>query len=405
LEVIEEHVRHERELPCYGTLGQIMYYLGRTLRQIGDYDRAELAFSQAIDYYHQRLRFRARRGDANEPLERQFADYRTAVCLGLGLAWVDYTRGYVRRALHLLYAARALLVNHVGINTAYVELIYGLAQNALAGADERRRRAAIESMEEAYAMFAGHRHPSYAHPRYEARAAFALALAYLRVGELDRANGFAERMHTIALQCEDHRWIGYALVIKSRILRERGSVLEAEETATQATEIAAARRQVSCQIEGLIARAEARLMTKRAALAREDLIEALELTRTSSGIAADPKTEAVCCLHLVRVYVREKDYSKATRCFAEWMGLRSRVEHQSVHDLAHRVEQEMNIAGRDFVIKAGDIAALNYKILLPELKRFLLDQASSKVSGKEAIADVIGISRQALHKWQTELSK
>lgn len=38
--------------PCFGTMGQISYYLGKIHRQLGRLDDAEENFAKAIEYYH-----------------------------------------------------------------------------------------------------------------------------------------------------------------------------------------------------------------------------------------------------------------------------------------------------------------------------------------------------------------
>jgi tetratricopeptide (TPR) repeat protein len=177
---VQAVVRSESN-PCYYTLGHIEYCRGQIYRQLSDFPRASAAFSACLERVHQRLKwFKAHPPSIPEPdLARRLAEEetraarKTALALSLGLGWIANTQGRLQQAIPLLGAARTLLYSTGDwVCQAYVELLYGIVQRAMAGRDREKLKNAIEILQRPYNIFATSNWPTHGsgHKPYQARA-------------------------------------------------------------------------------------------------------------------------------------------------------------------------------------------------------------------------------------------
>ena len=386
--------------PCYGTLAQAEFFLGRTYRRLNQYDEAEECFGRAIEYYYKRAKRKQEECENNESKRQEeitFSNYKSAICLGIGLGWVNFARGHLKKAiLHNILPERVWLVDTEDkLHIAYLDLLYGSAKRSEGGRkDNANLREAIQSIESAYQVFVEHNHvPNIAH------AALELSLAYLYAGEVNEARSKLTEMESKLGEGDKSRWECPRLLLLSRISRERGDYLEAEKLATKALEHAK-QEQVPYKIEARIVRSEARISLKENEKARTDLLKALDLNESGKK-QANPKVEAVCQLHLARIYAREHDGREANRCFNRWKELEKEVEHKIIHEIARDVEKEIEGLSKDFVIPA-DVKNLSYNDHLKRLQEFLVDQAKQRTRTIQETTRELGISRQTLHQWQKE---
>jgi hypothetical protein len=105
--------------PCWGMRAQIAYYLARAYRQTNEFDLAEELFSNSIEFTHRRAQRKKSEYERSEHHdvhrkeyedELAFARYRAGISLGLGLGWVNFTKGLLTSALrHNILPARVLL--------------------------------------------------------------------------------------------------------------------------------------------------------------------------------------------------------------------------------------------------------------------------------------------------------
>jgi hypothetical protein len=114
-----------------------LIYLCKIYGQLGRLDDAEENFAKAIEYYHNRAE-QKKRQFADDPrrarLEVDFALHRSAICLGLGIGWVNYTRAHLSRAFHNnILPARIFLVNsNDKLNQASLDLnLLGISRQTL----------------------------------------------------------------------------------------------------------------------------------------------------------------------------------------------------------------------------------------------------------------------------------
>src|SRR5207237_1429619 len=121
-------IKEKNLFPCYGTLAQLSYYLGRVHRQMNEYEEAEACFAQALSYYHRRAECKKEELKNKPDLvarELNFAQYKSSVILSLGLGWLHYTRGRLTQTLrNNILPARIMLVHTKDeLNKAYVDLL------------------------------------------------------------------------------------------------------------------------------------------------------------------------------------------------------------------------------------------------------------------------------------------
>jgi tetratricopeptide (TPR) repeat protein len=411
LNVVTNHIADEDNFPCYGTRARTMYYLGRVHRQENDYDLAESCFIEAIHFHHQRATrklkgYRSKSSTSaknNEQAIREeldFARHKSALCLALGLGWVSYTRGALKRAKSYIMPARVLLLSTNDIiNTAYLQLIQGAIERSLAGRDHKKLIRATDLLRKSCDTF-----EQVGHKAYLARAALELSLAYLYSGDTAAADQERKRVEDISSERDDRRWCCNSWILESRIRRAEGNLQAAEELASKASVQADKNKQFLCKIDALIARAEARILIKRFAGAQADLQEAL---KTNAGEYPDgqrrtaettnEKIEAVCNLLLAKTFILQNDSHQATAPLRRWYELREHVEHVSVRELAEEVEKSFERLRTPFVIPSSP-STLDFKHHRDALYEWLRREAQHQTPIKGAQDKLMGITREARRK-------
>lgn len=384
-----EELRDET-LPCFGTLAQLTYFLGKAHRQMAEYDKAEKYFAESIEYCYKRAEIK------NKPSEYSFSNYKAAVSLGLGIGWVNFTRGYLTRALYNITPARLTLCNTGDIfNKAYLDLMYGSIKRSQAGVDHSKLQEAIGIISQSFHIF-----KEKGHKRYLAKAAFELALAFNLTGNAEEAERALKIVEQIAEERHDYRWQSHALVVRSRVQRNMGKYIEAVEFAELAFKKAEMNRQALCMIDALIARGEAKIACQEYAAGRNDFEVALSLNEGKApyaltiGRSVNPKIYAVCHLYIARSYALEGHEMDAKESFQKWdKGVA--IEHMCIHNLARSVKADIDNLGRSFFIKSSE--NLSYKERLRELREWLLEQAELKEPNNiSKRAKILGITRSRL---------
>lgn len=422
------------DFPCWGTQAQIMHALGRVHRQVNEFNLAEECFAESINFYYERAEQKRKlyeKGDQRDHQQLQaeisFSNYRSAIALGLGLGWVNFTKGLLTMALHHnIIPARALLA-HTGdeLNKAYLAILFGAIKRCLAGNSIEKLDEAISVIEKAHEDF-----KKAGHLRYTARASYELSMAYLYSFYLHKKQGNSkkekeqiekarESINTVlelSQQGSDHRWISNAYIIQSRIERWDGNYKRAEQIASEALEVANKSNQVLCKIDANLARARVRIKLKDIEGARKDLDQAQALNQRSSSVddndpiipAAEPRNpriQAVCYLNLARICVLSEEGSQAKEYLSLGRDLLKGVEHVIIHKLADNIEKEVNKLNRNFIIQADDKLKDNieHEYYNWGLKAFLIRQAYLQTKNKNKVAELLGISVNTLKNWQTEI--
>jgi tetratricopeptide (TPR) repeat protein len=409
--------------PCFGTMAEISYYLGRIYRQVGRFDDAEENFAKAMECYHRRAE-QKKRQFAGDPRRAQlsvnFALHRSAICLGFGIGWVNYTRGHLTRALHNnIIPARIVLLNtNDELSQASLNVILGAIKRS--AKNRKEIRSSIEHIQKAYDIFA-----SYGHRRYLAWAAYGLSLAHFYGQDFATAREKQSEMMKLAEELDDFEWQSTSFTLRSRINSRLNDNRAAEEDASRAYELADEHGQVLCKIDALIWRSWARIQLGKHADARSDVNEALELNQQQAvarrtAETANPRIEALCHLNLAYSYALEHEGRKARAHFKEWEEMSREVEDGRVHDLATEVARAIGKLSSDFIVEKIALddpklprrkidtdnpdlqRRLNYKTHLRHLQKFLVGEARELSEEKQDIAKLLGISRQTLFQWENE---
>ena len=401
---VNDMLRDEKDFPCFGTLAQAEFYLGRIYRRLNRYDEAEECFRRAIEYYYKRAKVKQEEYENDESKqealqgELTFSKYKLAICLGIGLGWVSFARGHLRKGIYqnILPARVWLLGTGDKLNTAYLDLLFGSAKRSVGGrSDQQSILEAIRIIENAYKVFQEHNHVP-----YMAHAALELSLAYLYNREYYKAQSKLTELEAVLKEDDKPRWECPRLLVLSRISREMMNFREAERLASDALTHAEHTNQLPYQIEALIVRSGVRVELKEIERARADLAEALKLNKHGKK-QANPKVEAVCQLHLARIYAMEQDRQEARGCFKRWKQLAHEIEHGIIHEIADDVDKDIKALSKDFVIPAGT-EDLSYEYHLKALQKFLVSQAKQKSRTIQETTEKLKISRQTLHQWQKE---
>lgn len=399
-----QRLQNQKDFPCFGTLAKAEHNLGRIYMRTNEYEEAEVCFARSIRHYRsraERMRDELREDRRRLEEELSFSDHKSGICLGLGLGWTNFLRGRLKTALNSnVEPARSLLGRTKdAIHTAYLDLLQGSVERALAG---RRKKGelqeAVRIINRAYDVF-----EKYEHGAYMARAAFELSLAYYHSGDLDEAEAWAAKVEAASEKIRDPRWRCQTSIVRSRIARTLGNHEKAEEIASVALDSAKETNQVLCQIEARIALGEARTLLGRIDDARTDFKEALKLNASPGSDGekkqANPKIEAVCELHLARCDTRERKVRPAEMHFARWRELRGQIEHEIIHEMALEVEEGIQDLKKDFSIPEHT-DNLTYFTRKRELQQWLVERAVSRgATTVQQIADPLNVTRTTIHEW------
>jgi tetratricopeptide (TPR) repeat protein len=396
-------------LPCLGIQANLTYQLGSVYRKLELHDEAEDMYSRTLEY----LRLRAADRGEGDPGERAVSVRQQAMAVGIGLGWVNLTRGFLKRAENALLTARSLLANSQDpLIPAYIELLYGTIRRCRAGSDKGKLEGAITSLRIAREKFEEH-----GHERFVPRACWELALALNLARRFDDVAEPLKVVADYADRIEHPKWQTNVRILQSRVLLNQddfeGGLREAEEAVRQATLC----KSVLPLVDAYITRGEAKLRLNERSTrwpgnyseARADFEEAqrlmlgLKFAGPSSGGPSNPKIVAVCKLRIAQCYAREGNEIQAKEHFAEWKILRASVEHEWVRELAAQVEKEIGKLSTNFTISAKDHREWRYAENVARLRSWLLTQAlrHTKMNYSKA-AELIGVKRATLYQWQDD---
>ncbi len=394
-----------KAMPGYATRALIAYYLASIYRRVEDHARAEMLYMRAIGFYFKRSR--SRQGELEEFI---FSTRRVAMCIGLGIGWVNLTRGYLRRAENALTTARSLMV-HIPdpVGRYFIEMLWGTMRRCRAGSDRRKLTQAIEALSEAREVFKERKHP-----RYEAYACKELALAYGRLGNYEKSEEYVRCVEVYGRRSRSDKLKTDVHVLRSRNLRAQSDNARALTKALAEAEAAMVTAESSGNklslLDALITRGEAKLALSAHApaahpctKAHEDFEEALrELRPRREGEDAaahtlNDKIAAVCVLRIAQCHVRNMKWQEANVQLEMWKRLSRRVEHEWVHELAARVTHEFEAMTGDFTVRADSPEDWNWDTQWRALQEWLIVQAINHKGGnREEAAKLIGLTRTRL---------
>jgi tetratricopeptide (TPR) repeat protein len=338
----------------FGTRARLAASTGQVLRQLGDYDEAVRYLTASITFAHRR--FSQKTGfaeltspdaktamhfsDANAQIfdaNQKLAHWTIGKSLALGMGWIHYMRGRLADAGMCLGTGAALLRPlHDSVHRAYCKLLMSAVTRAKYAPDQKRVASILESIKDAALGLSKH-------PLYRVRAHYELAVAHLHLGNLKDAATEIQQLNASITEASgmayrSTRWECSSLVLESRLHRLQGKAAQAEQLARKASDLADHKKQRSCKIEALIACAEAlKLRGKRIDL--EHAVHCLEEARSSD--AHNPKTAAICTLHLCEVHRARRQEDRAESELTHWRREYAPiVEHGFVRHFAAKMERE-----------------------------------------------------------------
>jgi tetratricopeptide (TPR) repeat protein len=350
--VLRDIDQHEEKF--FGTRARLATSMGQVQRQLGEYDDAVRYLTASITFAHRRFcqktgfaeltnpdaktatRFSAADAQiflANEKL----AHWTIGKSLALGTGWIHYARGRLADAGMCLGAGAALLRPlQDSVHRAYCKLLMSAVTRAKYAPDQKRLESILESIKDAALGLSKH-------PLYRVRSHYELAVAHLHLNKLRDA---ATEIHQLnasiteasGMAYRSERWECSSLVLQSRLKRLEDKKDEAVQLAENALKVAAHKDQRSCKVEALIACAEALKLRHQ----RNDLERAvLYLQEARSSDEFNPKTAAVCTLHLCDVHRAQKKEDSARSELGRWRREYAPiVEHGFVRHFAAKIEEE-----------------------------------------------------------------
>jgi tetratricopeptide (TPR) repeat protein len=386
-EYVERYLAHPPH-PSNGTLGEIAYILGRIYRQLGRFESARLEFIEAISQYQMRA--------ISRPAAAQFSAHKMATIAALGLAWCAYSTGSLRTALYGHLASARLLLKSTGdiLNATYADVVHAAAVRALEGKKESVLKGLSHTVKEAERIFV-----RYEHSFYEAGAALEQGFIALALRNYNEALEICEDLAR-DVRDDSFRWEFRRLIVRSRALRHKNELAAARETAEKARKLAKSRENNVALIDALMVLSD----TCKDGEAIGYLNHAIRLNRIEDRGATivNPRVQAACLLNKVRHYLALNRPGEAAASFAAWRKFSPIVENASLHRMAAELEKEIN-TDKQLIIDLQGADGFEYKNHLYNLRKFLFMQAYKVDPEITKIADMIGESRQNIHRiWLPE---
>jgi tetratricopeptide (TPR) repeat protein len=392
LEILDKFDPNENRF--LGTRARILMMIGQSLRQTSDYEEAIRSFTESIRFANARfiqktpglelegpdgvVRGDGRIDTAQFLAAQRLAHWSTAKSLALGMGWIRYVTGRLASATNCLSTGSTLLrALHDPIHRAYCQLLIAAVARAKDAQDPEKVRKTLAPMRDAAAGLAKH-------PLFSVRAHYELAVAYLHFGDHNAARAQIDELSK-GLEQPDAapftRWRCAAQILESRLMRKQGDLVTAADTAKKALDLAQEQRRPNWEIEALIAQGEALGLCRENGML-DQAVRCMEQARAQSK--NNPKTEAVCTLHLAQFHFRLRHEDRARDELNRWkVEYESAVEHGFVRHLARSIERQLGYPDPNsvFVIQGDrldeNLARLE-KAVVTRVLSLGLDRAAEK---------------------------
>lgn len=395
-----------------GTRARVSSAMGQVLRQLGEYDGALHHFDESIRVAQERFRQKTPAAEFTNPdqrmgptlsdeagrafeASRKLAHWTIAKSLALGTGWIHYVTGRLTDASICLSTGAALLrPTQDSVHRAYCQLLMSSVERAKHADNPERLLVVLTSMKDAA-------HGLSKHPLFRVRSYSELAVAYLHLGDLAAAEDVISKVARSLSKASDtgyrsHRWQCSVSILKSRLQRARGDAAGAERYAQDALKHARGMEPPTQEIEALIAWSEA-LRQQGSATDLELAVGHLEKARDLAS--ANPKTAAVCTLHLAAVSVERGRHDRAQSELKRWhLEYEPIVEHGFVRGLASKIESRLWSSDDAFKLK-GTKLDVNWRLLQMHLFE-IVNTPGARVGDK---ASNLGISVKQYNRLKKQL--
>jgi tetratricopeptide (TPR) repeat protein len=399
------------DFPCFGTQANLSYQLGSLYRIREKHELAEATFSDTLEL------LRKKSTEAPDNVNKQLALIRKkAMVVGIGYGWVNYTRGFLRRAENALVTARSLLAtSQHPIIPWYIELLYGTILRCHAGTKKEEIARAIASLKTACQAF-----ELRGHMRYAARAHWELALAFNLAADCEAAQEHLDFVAQHTKQTGHPKWQTNVRVLQSRQYQKKGLYDDALREAELALDIANRYEATLPIVDAHLAIGEVKLAVAKEGIEKSDnvvtaisnfkrarkVVSESNLRNQQSSLPSNPKIVAVCELRIAQCLALIGEESEANTHLSHWRILEPNVEHEWVRELARTVTEEVKQLSLNFTISADKKDEWDYSESVANLRRWLLQQALRR-TGKNysKAAELIGVKRATLYQWQEDNNK
>jgi tetratricopeptide (TPR) repeat protein len=384
--------------PRFDILARIAYCRGQIARQETRFDEALRHFSFCIDTSIQSFDLNKGKISAEERRRRYlFTTHAVGKAMIMGIGWLYFNQGELRNARPLILSGQILVEPSADtIPKAFAAMILGCIERSAGGKQEAALDGAIPKLRKAHEVFQKR------NQRYQAVAAFYLAVALHHKGQLDEAEAYAETIKK--LRPGDLQWEANSDILLSRIARTR----YAEESNPRylALSIDFAREALAkasrggrrlAMVDAQIAVAEAQFGQGHKDQAKTAFQEAAEASQKMKN----PKSLGACYLHLARIHIVEGDMAAARLQLERWHELEPFIENGLLRSWASQIEKDLEDLRADFRISVETSAEdLQYTAQVKKLQMFLFRLALERAGGdKSKAAAILGVSRHALYKW------
>lgn len=398
--------RIHSSLPIYDSLTRANYCLGLIDRNEHKYDTARDFFSRSIDFAWEGLT------QFPSPSPSGALEFAIGKAMGLGLAWVAYTRAALPDANAHVVAAR-LLVKNKGVRyvRANIEVVHACSLISAHADDIDQLNRAIRILKVSFDELGGAAaldDSSKGHSIWALRAANELAAAHYRTGhyfgltgreseklqELETALEYvallkgAERLRTI-----ERRTYCNAFVLESRIRADQKNYRDALKQAEEANEIGSDME--FSRIDCWLTLGAARYQCGDYFGAIKCFLQAYD----DAGAQTNPKVLAVCNLQLARCFIATGQLSRAQERYRLWEATGRRgQENAFVRELNKEVQKAFGKDLAPFVIEPG--AELRPDEYLSKLRSWMAVNALRRTHNRVDAARILDISPRALKYWE-----
>lgn len=396
----------------FGTLARTYYCLGLAEREQHNFDEARRNFSKAVECAWTRILEKQQKGRSVS-----FLKYLIGRALGLGMAWIAYTRASMPEANAHIVAARLILQETVGVKYLrdYVEVVHACAQRSCAG-QISEILTAIATMENIYYSLGGNSivadRNAPGHFVYAQRTACELATAHIYAARVygrdsqqarEAANGHLEKADNYVMlvqgsldqsdpEYKDTRTRCNLLIAKSRIYREKEDYPRALDYAERAADIAEDNpfSRITCWTN----LGEAYYHVGQI----KDALEQFRKARNDSHAQTNPKVLAVCDLQTALCHIELNQVNIAQEIVARWKSQGSLgLANAFVQHLLKKIDGHFSEAA--FFIPA-DAPVLNEEEWIAKAQKWLADTALKRANGdRKKAAKLIGRDKKTLEKY------
>jgi tetratricopeptide (TPR) repeat protein len=368
-----------------GMASRIHYCIGLVHRELFEYSLAKKHFTLSMSFA-----WRAVEGHGSV-----IATFGHVKTLALGLAWVHYIQGNLSLAIPLLLAAKDLLSDYGDpLISAYVDVIYWGVERSANARDSAVLARAIKGLEASRDVFI-----ELKHNYYRVRVAHQLALAYYekaknqqvesaKLEAFDKATAYVNEMKQFAGGAQ--RFLCLALIVESRILRQRRNFAQAKDSADLAVSQSDLR---FTKVEALLAQGEAAFDLGQTEKALRSFKDAL----CEGG--DNPKICGACHLQMAKILADQHDLRRAEGHFRAWTALKGRVLNSYLLELEAEAKQILREKEGDFIVQWSS-KNLNPRQLEKELHGFIVKWAQARSDNDEEAAALLQISKQTLYNWK-----